>query len=106
MYCVYCTKFQYATLREEERNGKGKITYQTRYCPSKDDMKREKDISCDAFDFVSIFWCNKYAQKMFIVSCLNRIKNKFEGCGKCEQGKTVSKIHYKKEKPILIKRRN
>ncbi len=104
MFCEYCTKFQDSQLREEERNTKGKITYQTRYCPHKDNMMRGIDNACEDLVFVSIFWCDKYDQQRYVSACLKRRIKDFENCSKCNQGKTITKTHYSKEKPILIKR--
>lgn len=105
MFCQYCIKFQDSQLHEESRNNKGKIIYQTRYCPTKDDMVKEDDKTCNDFTFVSIFWCDKYDQRRFVITCLHRIKKKFENCFKCKQGQIITKLYYEKNKPILMKRR-
>lgn len=105
MYCQYCQKFEDSKLWEESRNGKGKIIYQTRYCPVKDDMIKGDDKSCYNFIFVPIFWCAKYDQRRYVTSCLHRIKKKFENCSKCKQGQIITKIYYAQNKPTLMKRR-
>jgi hypothetical protein len=103
MICTYCRKFQESELRENLRDGKGKVIHQTRYCPTKDDMMEGKSQKCENFAPVPTFWCNFNDQWLDIKCCYKRQEIKYEGCGKCRQKVMINELE-ERPKPVLIKR--
>ncbi len=103
MICRYCRKFHDSELRENMRNSKGKIIHQTRYCPSSDDMKEEKNPSCDQFIPADHIWCDINDYWVSPKECFDRQKKHFEGCPRCKQKLIINELE-ERPKPILMKR--
>ena len=102
MSCQYCKKFQEAELRENNRNGKGAIIYQTRYCPSKDNMFDKHNKRCEHFSAATIFWCDIFICWKDITACLSSQKHESIGCKTCKQKKAIN--DFAVPKPVLRKR--